>query len=151
EKITTIRLLLHHGVNIDAINAAFVDAAGSGKLELLRLLLSRGGDVNKVGAQALGYAAGSMVSNRQKQLRATVDFCLSLEAEVNTRDDEGWTPLLNSANRGYASIARVLIEHGADINAKCICPAYLNGGWTALMMATRANHSEVAETLLSKG
>jgi len=40
-----------------------------------------------------------------------------LGADVNQRDDEGYTPLHNAASRGDVEVIRFLVEHGADVTA----------------------------------
>lgn len=39
-------------------------------------------------------------------------------ANVNFRDECGWTPLYSATSRGHCSIMKFLIENGADVNAK---------------------------------
>lgn len=48
-------------------------------------------------------------------------------ANVNSKDEDGMTPLMLCRNS--AEVTKVLIEHGADVNAKD------NAGATALMHA----------------
>lgn len=106
----------------------------------------------------------------QKLLKQNVD--------VNERAEAGWTPLLYASAQGYPSIARLLLDSGAnpDIgNVKGITPlmysarygnlemckllieygASLNlqdvHGDTALMVATRTGNPEVAECLIIAG
>jgi ankyrin repeat protein len=43
---------------------------------------------------------------------------LSLGADVNSADADGWTVLIYACANGYTDIARLLIEHGADINIR---------------------------------
>ena len=38
--------------------------------------------------------------------------------DVNAKDDNGWTPLYWSADKGHKEIAELLITAGADVNAK---------------------------------
>src|SRR5215813_11442027 len=48
-----LHLLLNNGADSEAINQAFADAAESGQLEALRILIDKGVDVSKVGPKAL--------------------------------------------------------------------------------------------------
>ena len=43
---------------------------------------------------------------------------LSIGADVNSASDNGWTVLIWACHYGHTDIARLLIEHGADINIK---------------------------------
>ena len=49
---------------------------------------------------------------------ARVRELLEKGANVNAKDSNGDTPLHKAACRGYARVARLLIEHGADVNAR---------------------------------
>uniref|UniRef100_A0A182J872 ANK_REP_REGION domain-containing protein n=1 Tax=Anopheles atroparvus TaxID=41427 RepID=A0A182J872_ANOAO len=46
-----------------------------------------------------------------------VEFLVQKGADVNRKDNEGWTPLHATASCGFLSIARYLIENGADLAA----------------------------------
>lgn len=59
--------------------------------------------------------------------------------------DQGFTPLLEAARRGYSEMAQELIEDGANVNAK---DPY---GVTALMFSLIAGSTEVALRLIEKG
>jgi len=65
-------------------------------------------------------------------------------ADVNARDEDGWTALIKASYNGYEGIAELLIEYGADVNAQN------KYGDTALIYACWNGHKEVAELLLEK-
>lgn len=46
-----------------------------------------------------------------------VEFLVEQGADVNRGDNEGWTPLHATASCGFLSIAKYLIEHGANVAA----------------------------------
>jgi protein phosphatase 1 regulatory subunit 12A len=46
-----------------------------------------------------------------------VKFLVNLGANINVEDKESWTPLHATVNCGHNSIARYLIENGADLAA----------------------------------
>jgi hypothetical protein len=66
-------------------------------------------------------------------------------ANVNTRDEDGLTPLHYAASRGYVEVARLLLENGADVNAKN------EHGITPLHVAASEGHAEVVRLLLEHG
>ena len=39
-------------------------------------------------------------------------------ADVNAKDDDGFTPLIDAAEAGNIQIVRLLLRHGADVHAK---------------------------------
>ena len=65
--------------------------------------------------------------------------------DVNTRDNNKWTPLHYAAYYGHKVVAELLITEGADVDAKS------DDGWTPLHDATSMGHKEIVELLLAKG
>jgi len=66
-------------------------------------------------------------------------------ADVNAKDNDGFTPLSICAEKGHLNVARALIEAGADVNAKD------NEGLTPLYMCALGGHLEVARALIEAG
>ena len=72
-------------------------------------------------ATGIGYGQG-FPSNAHRYvpdgwLPAVRYLVEELGADVNRRDDEGYTPLHNAASRGDVDVIRFLVEHGADVTA----------------------------------
>jgi uncharacterized protein len=147
--IDTLRVLLGKGPDADAIDDAFVEAVRTRHHDIVRLLADRGAKVNQIGSFAMTVLAGGGWGD--EEVRDTAKFVLDLGADPNGKDKEGWTALLQAAYSGYPSSVRLLLDRGADLNAKCSCPDVLGGGWTPLMLATNARREEVVKTLLGKG
>lgn len=63
---------------------------------------------------------------------------------IEARTEDGNTPLHLAALEGHAAVARVLLEHGAQVNARGLRQE------TPLHMAMYYGHREVAELLLDK-
>ena len=66
-------------------------------------------------------------------------------ANVNAKDENGWTALMWASMLGHFEIVKILVENGADINVRD------KNGFTALTEATRGEYVEVAKYLKSKG
>jgi ankyrin repeat protein len=66
-------------------------------------------------------------------------------ADVNKKDNFGYTPLIQAAWRGHTDIATLLIEGGADVNTKD------NFGYTALIQATVKGHTDIIKLLRAHG
>ena len=72
----------------------------------------------------------------------TVNQLLGQGAEVNARNDRGWTALMFAASNGHTEMAKILIENKADVNVRSVM------GFTALMLGAHG-HTEVAKLLLA--
>lgn len=95
-----------------------------GNMNVAKLLIAEGVAIDQNGDRGAGLlgtaAAGGSVE--------MVQYLVSLGADVNGRDSDGDTPLMNyccDMGNGLA-IAKVLISHGADVTLRD------KNGWTAL-------------------
>lgn len=71
--------------------------------------------------------------------------CLAQGAKVNSRDQNGWTPLHRAAFKGRIESVKVLINHGAQVDL-------VNDiGYTPLHLAVGGGHTQVALCLLAHG
>ena len=64
-------------------------------------------------------------------------------ADVNAKEEDGWTPLRAAASNGHKEVIELLIANGADVNAKD------DEGDTLLDAAK--NHPETADLLRKHG
>jgi ankyrin repeat protein len=101
---------------------AFVLAAFSGDIEVMRLLLAHGADpfiTTYEGTSALMAAAGINWRETQSYTVApaalfdAVTLCLDLGLDVNASNSMGLTALLGAVNRGSNDIIELLVRHGA--------------------------------------
>lgn len=155
-----VRLLLSKGAKVEARSKLgrtplMIAAYNDGAIETAGLLLEKGADVNardKGGASVLELAAAA---NNIELAR----ILIAKGANVNNVDQGGFTPLINAAGNGdhNAAMVKLLIEHGAQVNAKSADtietvkngPLML-GRLTALQMAAQDNY-EATEALLKAG
>jgi ankyrin repeat protein len=70
---------------------------------------------------------------------------LAAGADVNAKDEDGYTPLYAVAGRGHKEIAELLIAKGADVNPKD------EFGYTPLHIAAGGGGKETAELLIANG
>jgi ankyrin repeat protein len=77
--------------------------------------------------------------------KAAVSALIAKGADVNARNNYGWTALSHAARAGNAELVKLLLAHGADVNARD------QSGWTPLMRAAMKGHVDVVRVLLEHG
>ena len=77
---------------------------------------------------------------------AGVQAELDKGADLNAKDESGYTPLYGAVEKGHKEVVELLIAAGADVNVK-------DGEWgeTPLHLAADKGHKEVAELLITAG
>ena len=129
----------------EAIDAAFLRAAHTGQSEMLGFLQAQGANVRGLATEALTDAAGATRAE-EKPMADTVAFLLQAGADINARSGESdWTPLHSASRNSHAAVVRVLLEHGAALDARD------RDGCTPLWWAAGIGHFDSAALLLSKG
>jgi uncharacterized protein len=134
------------------------------------------------GCGSIGMTAHERLMNAAKAGKAVdVERALAQGVNVNERDDAGVPPLLNAAESGNTDVVKILLDRGADVNARVIGPkreVYTTTGFqtvrngqpgaavvttgrrieyaanedqTALIMASSRGHVAVVKMLLDRG
>jgi len=108
---------------------AFIRAALSGDIAVMRLLLQHGADPNiatKEGSTALMAASGINWIPLQTYTRSEAEYvdavtlCLERGAPVNATNSLQLAAIHGAANRGWVSIIQILADHGARLDVKDI-------------------------------
>ena len=107
---------------------------------VVELLLARGADVRAASKNPMQVTAlHSAVADGGHAAIAQMLVCGG--ADVNARQQHGWTPLHGAADSGDRETVELLLEHRADVTATH------DGGKTALDIAREKGHAEIIETL----
>ncbi|OBT61015.1 hypothetical protein VE03_09611 [Pseudogymnoascus sp. 23342-1-I1] len=116
-------------------------ASAEGYDEIVKLLLSKGADVN---AQS-GKFRNALQAASAEGYDEIVKLLLSKGADVNAQGGEYGNALQAASVRGYDEIIELLLSKGADVNAQ--------GGeyGNALQAASAKGYDEIVKLLLSKG
>ena len=106
---------------------AFLRAALSGDITVMRMLLAKGADpkiATSAGTTPFMAAAGvnwialqTFTESRESLLEA-VKLCFELGADVNAKNSMGVTAAIGAANRGSDDILQFLADHGAKFDGK---------------------------------
>ena len=130
-----------------AAGSSFLDVEESELIEVSRLLLQRGADVNAPDDDGWAALTAAVESRRGRLVR----FLVESGANVNYRCacggylSGGYTPLAMAVQRDQPQIADMLLKAGADVNVPT------GQGATPLMIASKSGNFTLVETLLAKG
>lgn len=141
------QLLIESGANVSAVSPVgytpLMAAANNQRLPAIRLLLEKGADINLSDSRertALHWAMGQRSLKPDNQ-KACIHLLIKAGADVNSRDEDGITPLMEAAWFGIGEGVQVLLNAGAD---KSLLD---NSGRSAYKTATSRGHCDVAEML----
>ncbi|HEX4277248.1 MAG TPA: ankyrin repeat domain-containing protein [Bryobacteraceae bacterium] len=106
---------------------AFVRAAQSGDVTLMKLLLAHGADpkiatAHNVTALAtasgIGWVEGITFQWSEKEDLEAVKMCLDLGVDVNAVDSDGRSALHGAAHKGSVPVIQALVDHGAKMDVR---------------------------------
>jgi ankyrin repeat protein len=156
----TVEMLLDRNPDVNArsaapvpINTAIARAAMRGDVEVIIMLLARGATLNDLEKSDLGKGSAAFLVSVIRGDTNLASFLLERGADVETRfagrdTAKGSTPLMWAAWWGFPEMVKLLLRHGASIEARN------DEGLTALMYAAAAKdrgNTEVLEILLAAG
>jgi len=124
--VEAVRNMLANGVNVEArINhqteslpngaTSLMAAAAEGHLEIVKLLLAAGADVN---THATKYRETALILAAREGRLDVVKTLLSAKAKANAKMEGGRTALIEASEKLHVEIVEALIAAGADVNGK---------------------------------
>ena len=101
--------------------------------------------------RSIGFLLRAVKKRNLEAFKALIP-ALATKKDIEFRDKLGWAALHFSAQNGSEEMAHLVLEMGADVNAKL---RHMNGsdGWdreTPLMIAASRGHSQIVRLLLSQ-
>lgn len=141
-----MEFLANHGAKIDG--AAFVRAAQSGHVPVVKKLLELGADINSRADTIDHDTALTKVAGDSKVEIAK--FLLDNGADVNARNDDGETAMIIAVDRYFnrpeaLETVKLLVESGADVNVRN------KRGETALIRAIVHDEEDMMKVLIGAG
>ena len=124
----------------DRIGTGLMIAAWNDNVRMMELLVARGAGIDKV--NALGETA--LMHAAWRGSASAVKWLIAKGAKINS-DPMRWSALHYAAFGGHGAVADLLLQNGADINARS------TNGSSALMMAVYEGHEAMVRQLVSRG
>ncbi|XP_023310968.1 ankyrin repeat domain-containing protein 17 isoform X5 [Anoplophora glabripennis] len=144
-ELAQVLLAMHANVEDRGIKGEctpLMEAASAGHLDIVRLLVAHGADVNAQSTSGntplmYGCAGGHT---------EVVKFLLENGANVEDHNENGHTPLMEAASAGHVGLAKILLMHGAGINTHSN-----EFKESALTLACYKGHLDMVRFLLEAG
>ncbi|KAK7495784.1 hypothetical protein BaRGS_00013004, partial [Batillaria attramentaria] len=141
----TARVLIMHGADVNVKGSGITPlylAAVYGQIEIAKLLIRRGADVNQ------NLEEGRVTPLHVVSESGRTEFAILLiasNADVNAKTKDGFTPLFYAILHDHLDIVRLLLQNGADVNTRI-------KHWTSpLFLACTRGRTGIVERLLLKG
>ena len=120
-------------------------AVSSGQLEILKLLLHSGADVNRQNVQGVTALYFAVEKNSLDAVRLLVERDeILVDLKRDRKRWKVWTPLIKACHEGYYSIVALLLNKGADVNGET------DDGNSPLYAAANKNRENVIRLLLDQ-
>lgn len=169
-----VEMLVDRGAAINIMSGYFqrsplYQAVAARQTNIVQYLLDKGADVNAGGSYGVMKPLYSAVQGGDKGivqillnhgadsgnslLHSPESMCygeiyemlIAHGADMNARNERGWTPLHSALIFGQIGIVELLISKGADVNAETV------DGDTPLSLAKLSRHAKIVETLRKHG
>ncbi|XP_017781821.1 PREDICTED: ankyrin repeat domain-containing protein 17-like isoform X2 [Nicrophorus vespilloides] len=144
-ELAQVLLAMHANVEDRGIKGEctpLMEAASAGHLDIVKLLVAHGADVNAQSTSGNTPLMYGCAGGHQDVVR----FLLGNGASVEDHNENGHTPLMEAASAGHVGLAMILLENGAGINTHSN-----EFKESALTLACYKGHLEMVKFLLEAG
>jgi ankyrin repeat domain-containing protein 17 len=148
--VSIMKALLRMGADVNSRTGSKLGitplmlASMNGHTQAVKLLLDHGADIN---AQIETNKNTALTLACFQGRQEVVSLLCMRGGNVEHRAKTGLTPLMEAASGGYHEVGRVLVEHGADLNA----PPVPSSKDTALTIAADKGHVKFVDMILKYG
>uniref|UniRef100_A0A0X3P756 K Homology domain-containing protein n=1 Tax=Schistocephalus solidus TaxID=70667 RepID=A0A0X3P756_SCHSO len=148
--VDVIQLLLRHGAEINSRTGSKLGisplmlASMNGFTAAVRVLLEHGSDIN---AQIETNRNTALTLACFQGQHEVVQLLVERKANIEHRAKTGLTPLMEAASGNHVKVGKILLDHGADVNALPV----LSSRDTALTIAADKGRTEFVKLLLERG
>jgi serine/threonine-protein phosphatase 6 regulatory ankyrin repeat subunit B len=111
-------------------------------IEIVKMLLEKGANVNETDERVRTAFLVAAWRGRKRIVEVLLEQEVDVDTTVPTTKFGGWTALIAVSVQGNPDIVKLLLDNGADMNAKD------EKGNTALFHASGRGHAEIVEMLL---
>ncbi|KAJ3297237.1 hypothetical protein HDU79_004361 [Rhizoclosmatium sp. JEL0117] len=137
------RVLLNKADEYD--RTALMHAVRSSQVEVVRILVANGADVNAQDETAKDPITAQLFGACMSGDAQFVRDLLNQGARVDSQDESGRTALHHATQHSHIRVVRELIRRGAQVSIQD------ENGWTALHYAALNGNKEIANLLLESG
>lgn len=147
-KLDAMRVLMKAGAAKESFDRALLVALRGGHVDAVRLLLEQGANARADDGETGRWFTMAPRDIDPARLAEMVNLLLKRGWPVNARTRDGWTALMAAADNNHPALVDLLLRAGAAVDLHCECTGFLGGGYTALTMASKREGSEQVVRLL---
>ncbi|EQB52672.1 hypothetical protein CGLO_07683 [Colletotrichum gloeosporioides Cg-14] len=149
--VGAVRMLLDAGVGPNnawaknnGILQRFYNPHGQQEVEIMKLLLDHGFDVNDSESADESALESAVRAGREDIVRLLIDRGANVNSHESRPGNSGSGPLFSGCRHGKENLVRILLETGADVNS-------VRSNDTALQVAVYEGHRNIVRLLLERG
>ena len=142
-KTEIVKDFLAGGMDVDASvdGTALIAAAASKNLDMVKLLVENGANVNETNYLGTALTTAVYVSNFD-----IANYLIANGADVNLPGGDGTNAIVIASKNGEGEMIELLVKNGANVNYK-----FPGTGLTALVFSSASGHLAAVEQLIKGG